>query len=465
MGNILKKEKHIRVFRNSIDYEEVKNSIFKSKVYHDCDFLFFIDCTKSNMYIDGTTRHDITRGDCKCTRQTISNPYFCVLDIIKEFPFQTNTKFSLFFFGTHKANNSDNKLETINFSINDEENKVYQNESNIYNNFNEMIDGYIIGVNSILDKNEHIKWGNNYFCNGTPLLEILDESIKYVKNIKKFSVAIILLDGFSNDINKNYINKFINKLIEATNYPLEIIFVGIGGDDFKILEGFDDYNYKKMGISKKKLNILEKNRKFDNFRTLIFKKKLKRTLINKYIREEIFRCLFAELPQVYNYIQKKSIIGYVPNININSQHSIHDLENYYDSVSKTGVMVLNLKDNYNGGSKNDLNKVREFNLRNSLKLKLTYNKIKQENELINKEKYISMEKNIINKKKDIFYRGRYSTNLDKKPIEKEFIIGMDNTDDKNNKDDKDDKNDYDKDNKDDKDDKDDKGVNYNINSN
>ena len=99
MGNILKKEKHIRVFRNSIDYEEVKNSIFKSKVYHDCDFLFFIDCTKSNMYIDGTTRHDITRGDCKCTRQTISNPYFCVLDIIKEFPFQTNTKFSLFFLG------------------------------------------------------------------------------------------------------------------------------------------------------------------------------------------------------------------------------------------------------------------------------------------------------------------------------------------------------------------------------
>ena len=58
--------------------------------------------------------------------------------------------------------------------------------------------------------------------------------------------------------------------------------------------------------------------------------------------------MFVEVPQVYNYIQKKNIISYVPNIT-NNKSDIDDLliNNNFTIKPRPSVMVIDLNDNLN----------------------------------------------------------------------------------------------------------------------
>jgi len=334
MGNSVRKDVKIKIFNDDLSLQEVKQSILKSKVNQDCDFLLFFDCTKSNMFYDGTSLHDIPKHFAKCNNHTLSNPYLLILDIMKQFPFHSNSNFYLYFFGTEKSDRSINKLDQIKYILNESNGLIEQKE--YYNSLEELINGYTTAINV-----------NNFFT-GVPLNEMIEESINHVKNKKKFTIVIILLNNIIKKYEKKETIKLIKKLIESTNYPLEIICIGVGKENYQLLEGFDKCDYNKLGISSKKLYKFEKNRRFDNFHVVILKKIVKRTLINKNIKDEIFRNMFVEVPQVYNYIQKKNIISYVPNIT-NNKSDIDDLliNNNFTIKPRPSVMVIDLNDNLN----------------------------------------------------------------------------------------------------------------------
>lgn len=339
MGNSMKNERYIRIFNNTLTYKEVESEIIRTKVNYDSDFLFFIDCTKSNMFVNGSSRHNIpnTTGTPRHSisnayrTQTLSNPYYTILDIIGEYPFY-ESEFMLYFFGTKKSESNSDKLEHITITLDDNYKTIHVNK---YDRYQDLLNGYIMGITDIL---QNIN-GDNCFDTGEPIIEIIDKSIEHVKNTNKFTISIIIIDGI--DLDKKTSVQLIDKIVEATNYPLEIVCIGIGDSDFDFLEGLDNYDYKKIGISRSKLRKYEKNRKFDNFRTFILKHIVKRTLINKYIRQEIFRNIFVEVPQVYSYIQKKNIIGYSPKNKQNNHNAKH---NYNESDEDSDVLILELDD-------------------------------------------------------------------------------------------------------------------------
>lgn len=306
MGNIIKKNKKIKMFTDYKNIIELYNNIQKSGVYLDCDFMFFIDVTKSNLFFDGSTRHNIVANNAY-SKYIIVNPYLTMFDIIKEFPFHDNTNFYLYFFGSYKADNSPNKLEKINIKQNNATNELYKKKINIYETIDNLINAYCNGIKIILNKEYHEIWGNNYFYKGVPIENIINEVINIVKITNKFTVAIIMLDGIDNNTN---IYSIMNKLIEASNYPIEFICICIGNDNFDLLDAIDDFNYKKINMSYNQFNELNKKRKFDNFQNIILNKIVKRNLINTNIRNEIYKNIFMELPQVYEYIKRKDIINY-----------------------------------------------------------------------------------------------------------------------------------------------------------
>lgn len=365
MGNIFKKEKKIKIFTDSLDIEDLKQLILKSGVYLDCDFLFFIDVTKSNLFMDGTNRHHSFSNN-KCSKHVISNPYLSILDIIKDFPFDDKSKFNLYFFGSYKAENSSDKLEKICVSCDNNTKELFKKESNVYNNVEELIEAYINGIKIIINKDMHPYWGTNFFYKGVPMINILSESINQTKLTKKFTTAIIMLDGINNNYSKKDIYAILEKIVEASNYPIEFICICIGKEDFKLLEGLDDFNYKNIGISYKKLCNLEKKRKYDNFQNVILNKIIRRNLINKNIRDEIFKNIFMELPQVYEYIKRKDVINYAPKKNT-SKHNSKNMDNKNNSLKdiKGSVLEINLNDTNDQELKINKNK----RIRDSLEFK------------------------------------------------------------------------------------------------
>lgn len=364
MGNTFKKGKNIKVFNDVLNIDDLKKSIIKSKVIDDFDMMIFIDCTKSNLFMDGSSLHDVSKTYCKSNRYVLSNPYLFILDILKDFvgsigsqqmqrtainneesniiSVENENNIFLYFFGTRKANISSNKLQNINIIYNSISKKIDSKKSNIYTNMDDIINGYIAGIYTLLDKSNSYFFGSNYMDVGTPLINIFDEAINMVKNTGKFTIVLLILNDLYTEINSIYILK---KIIEMSKYPIAIICVYVGNKDIKILEGIDDFNAKKLEIPKKKLAVLDKERKFDNFQFVALKKIIKRTLINKYIIDEMYKYLFMEIPRVYQCIQQKNILSYVPNKKNKNNILLHN----NSKLTNTGsILVLDLlEDNIN----------------------------------------------------------------------------------------------------------------------
>lgn len=303
MGN--SNRKSIKTFNNIVSYKELQKMIIDTEVNKDSDFMIFIDCTISNVYHDGTTKHDFSKNYDKYNRYSISNPYLTLLNILKKFP-HINNKYHLYFFGTENSNSKSNKLEKIqnNFdSFINEERKI---KLEYFNDIDELIYGYMYGICSLKEING--------FNKGIPFNNIFDEVVNNVKKNNKFTIVIIIFNGTNKKYKKNNILNIFKKISKMSKYPLEIIAIGIGNNDiFKYFEGFDILDHKKIGISKKKLRLITKNRLYDNFHMVVLNKIIKRTLLNNSIKSEIYKNIFSELPYVYKYIQRSNVLSYIPN--------------------------------------------------------------------------------------------------------------------------------------------------------
>lgn len=121
--------------------------------------------------------------------------------------------------------------------------------------------------------------------NFSPLIR---ESIKIVKSTKDFHILIIITDG---DVNS--VQETSEAIVEASNYPISIICIGVGDGPFDLMEKFDD-------------ELPE--RRIDNFQFVNFAKIMSRTLDPS--RQETLFALNAlmEVPEQYQGFKRLNML-------------------------------------------------------------------------------------------------------------------------------------------------------------
>lgn len=303
MGNLFSKQ--VKKYKEIYTYEQIIELLNKSKVCQDYEMIFFIDCNITNFFIDGTSLHDIPTTYPEYSKHMITNPYLSILDIIKELRMiHNNNVFYLYFYGIHKL-----KFSKINLIYEDK--KIKERENNIYYDFKDLINSYVAGIINL--QNNKTRCSNN-----NSILFIMDEALKIVNETKKFTILI----NITNNDNYESNTELINKIFELSAQPIEIIFIALGNQHFETFKAIDEMNLAKLNVKSKNIKYV---RKFDNFHLVIFNNFVKRNLLSKNLRNEIFKNMFSELPQLYNHIQNSNILDYKPKPAENK--NISDTEN------------------------------------------------------------------------------------------------------------------------------------------
>jgi hypothetical protein len=338
MGICSSTNKIIESFKNYNTILELKKEIIDSKLLDDFDLSIFIDCSLSNDCIDGTSLHDIPFTYPKINKHTLHNPYLYMLDIVKDFVTIGEPNINLHFFGTNNADKNKNLLEKVNYRYNyfDIHDKVIDVGSNECANMLELINAYVGGLMVIRDKQFHNKFGANNPSNTSLIIPSINQAIEQVKISNRYTISLILSDGKFTDNKEN----IIEKIYEASKYPLSIIFIGIGDIDFNFFKKIDRNNIDKN--LKKKINIINaiKEKKFDNFRVMVLNEIIQRPIISKELYNELFLYTFMEVPQQYNYIKRTDILNYQAIPRIKSMDIESD--NRLAQESNDSIIIVNI---------------------------------------------------------------------------------------------------------------------------
>ena len=297
----------------------LKKEIEETCVNHDFNMMIFIDGSISNNYTDNTSLHNIPKYSLDINKKIINNQYIFILDILRDFfDEKYQSEITLFLFGTVKANKNEDKLEKVLHRMSKD--KYYKCRTNLCKDIDEVINGYVGEMRQIKK--------HNHFSKNDTFVNIIDKCIENIKITKKYTIALIITDdnlSFDNQdksqgsINKSNEEKIhckdniyenVKKITSASHYPLSIICVCIGNNNFNILKYIDDLNYKKMKLNKKQITELKSLSKFDNFQTVILKDIVNRDLVTNELRDEVFKEIFSEIPKQYEIIQKKDVLSY-----------------------------------------------------------------------------------------------------------------------------------------------------------
>jgi len=194
-------------------------------------------CQRKNLHINSPNLHDISSdGDPNCYQESIA----LVGNLIKLY--DPNGKFPMYGFGDIRTRGTDIFSMKTNQSL----------------------------MPSQDPSNPNAQYGQDMECNGledaiacynaltpniqmdgpTSFVPLIKRAIEYVKQTKVPYILVIIADGLMND---NGLTD--NAIVEASNYDLSIIMIGVGDGPWHAMEQYDD-----------KL----KNRKFDNFQFVEF---------------------------------------------------------------------------------------------------------------------------------------------------------------------------------------------------
>lgn len=120
------------------------------------------------------------------------------------------------------------------------------------------------------------------YSGGTNLAPAIRACIETVREDWEYTILTIICDG---EISPELLEDTKASIVEASNYPISIVIIGVGTADFDQLE---------------KLDSKVKGRKFDNIQFVNGHEYIHKKNAEKKIAEEAFQ----ELPKQYEYIKK-----------------------------------------------------------------------------------------------------------------------------------------------------------------
>lgn len=201
--------------------EEVTRAIREEGI-EQCSLIFGIDYTMSNrmqgaISFDGRSLHE--------TKEAKANPYQQVICILGETlePFHADDTLPAFGFGD----------------------KVTKGDGI----FPLKADGECEDFSEVLDVYDEIT-PTIKLSGPTNFVPLIEKAVEIVKEKRTFHVLVIVADGQVTDEEAN-----IKAIVEASQYPLSIVMIGVGDGPWDVMKDFD----KKL-----------KGRRFDNFRFVDF---------------------------------------------------------------------------------------------------------------------------------------------------------------------------------------------------
>jgi hypothetical protein len=313
----------IQTFDKKSTYEDIVKNINDINLLDDCDIYVFIDCSRSNLYKDGTTEHDLQFPYKK--NNIVTNKYIFSIEMLNKLTSLSKTKISkiqckLFFYGTTKAEKNIDKVEEIKVNYDHETNTIINKDTNSCKNIDELITSYIAGIKCIRNKDLHIKYGANEFHKNSDYTNCVKRALKEIKTTKKFSICYIITNCICNNIcTCGCGKKSIEEIFNSSSEPLVIVCICIGDSNeyYETLKSIDKFEYnnleKQYGSNNNNFREYAKiNRKFDNFTVILMKDIIKRPIVSDSLKNEYFRVIFNELPKQYKYIQNVNILNYKP---------------------------------------------------------------------------------------------------------------------------------------------------------
>ncbi len=224
--------------------------------YEDTDLMVGIDATKSNetsgaKSFGGLPLHFLGQKD---------NPYATILRIATRFfKLDNNGNFPMHYFGSVEAINTGGITPA----------QYCRSGKSLYNMYKDTI-------------------GSQTLSGPTTFVPLIREAMNAVRTSKRFHVLMIITDGAVSDVQEHY-----DILVEASNYPLGIVCIGVGDGPWDQMDKFD--------------NEKPKNCKFDNFQFVSYNQIIKKEVDDKMEAEFFFRA-FMEVPKQYKAVKK--ILGY-----------------------------------------------------------------------------------------------------------------------------------------------------------
>ena len=128
----------------------------------------------------------------------------------------------------------------------------------------------------------------------TSFVPIINKAIEIVKETGQYHILIIVGDGMVVDKDES-----ASAIVEASNYPLSIVMIGVGDGPWSSMEKFD--------------NDLPK-RRFDNFQLVVVSKYLtdnKYNLVDEFPSALFARDALMEIPEQFNKIKELGLLGKV----------------------------------------------------------------------------------------------------------------------------------------------------------
>lgn len=255
-------------------FSEVQNALRHAGL-ESSQLILGIDCTKSNTWngklsFSGKSLHYLAAGRL--------NPYEQVVSILGETlaHFDDDGEIPMFGFGDSRTKNE--SVFSFKFSVIDKMEVPCSGFSDALQCYQNLI--------------PHIK-----LSGPTSFAPLIDKAISIVKQDGGYHILVIIADGLIDDVNET-----IRSIIEASNYSLSIITIGVGDGPWDMMEKFDD-------------ELPE--RKFDNFQFVEFNKIMNNPHLEN--REAAFSMhALMECPDQYNYIKNNNLLkqkGYTKKAN------------------------------------------------------------------------------------------------------------------------------------------------------
>jgi hypothetical protein len=118
----------------------------------------------------------------------------------------------------------------------------------------------------------------------TSFAPVIYEAIRLVRETRSYHILIIVADGQVTSERET-----INAIVEASNYPLSIVVVGVGDGPWETMQEFDD------GLP---------SRKFDNFQFVDFNKAMQ----GRHPETSFAIAALTEIPEQYQAIRKLGLL-------------------------------------------------------------------------------------------------------------------------------------------------------------